>query len=127
MDSIAALPARFERYLPWGMSVAIDLHGCGAEALADPATIRRFVPALIDAIGMRAHGPLMLERFGDGRLEGWTATQFIETSSITVHTDEVGGRCFVDIFSCRVFDPDRAATVALEHFGGSVSLTVLQR
>jgi hypothetical protein len=53
--------------------------------------------------------------------------QFIETSSITVHADEVAGRCFVDVFSCRPFDADLAATVALEHFGGRSLVRVLRR
>ena len=53
--------------------------------------------------------------------------QFIETSSITVHADEVSGRCFVDVFSCKPFDGDRAAAVAVEHFGGTPTLRVLQR
>ena len=83
--------------------------------------------SVIDAIGMRAHGPLMIERFGDGDLEGWSALQFIETSSITIHADEVSGRCFVDVFSCRPFDPDLAAAIAVEHFGGTPTLRVLQR
>jgi S-adenosylmethionine decarboxylase len=114
-------------YTPWGMLAAIDLHGCAFEALADPDSIRAFVPALIAAVGMRAHGPLLLERFGDGDLEGWSAMQFIETSSITVHADEVSGRCFVDVFSCKPFDGDRAAAVAVAHFGGTPTLRVLQR
>lgn len=114
-------------YTPWGMLAAIDLHGCGFGALADPDTIRAFVPALIDAVGMRAHGPLLLERFGDGDLEGWSAMQFIETSSITIHADEVAGRCFVDVFSCRPFDAEHAAAVAVAHFGGTPTLRVLQR
>ena len=53
--------------------------------------------------------------------------QFIETSSVTLHADEVWGRCFVDVFSCRVFDADTAAAVAVEHFGGTPLATVLQR
>ena len=114
-------------YVPWGTLAAIDLHGCSRGRLEDPDTIRRFVPALIDAIAMRAHGPLALERFGDGELEGWSAMQFIETSSITIHADEVSGRCFIDVFSCRSFDAERAADVALEHFGGTLTLRVLSR
>ena len=113
--------------VPWGMLAAIDLHGGDRERLADPETIRRFVPALIDAIGMRAHGPLMIERFGDDELEGWSALQFIETSSITVHADEVFGRCFVDVFSCRPFDPELAAALAVAHFGGTPAVRVLER
>lgn len=85
------------------------------------------MPALIAAIGMRAHGSLMIDRFGDDELEGWSALQFIETSSITVHADEVFGRCFVDVFSCRSFDPGAAAEIAVEHFGGTSSVTVLRR
>ena len=111
----AAVPAA-EAPAPWGMMAAIDLHGCDRTRLEDPETIRHFVPAVIEAIGMRAHGPLMIERFGEGDLEGWSAMQFIETSSITVHADEVSGRCFVDVFSCRAFDPDVAAAIAVAAF-----------
>jgi S-adenosylmethionine/arginine decarboxylase-like enzyme len=115
------------RYAPWGMLAAIDLHGCERSRLADADSIRRFVPAVIDAIGMRAHGALALDRFGDDELEGWSAMQFIETSSITIHADEVCCRCFVDIFSCRPFDADAAATLAVAHFGGAPKVTVLER
>jgi S-adenosylmethionine/arginine decarboxylase-like enzyme len=109
------------------MLAAIDLHGCERHRLADPISIHAFVPSLIEAIGMRAHGPLRLERFGDGQLEGWSAMQFIETSSITIHADEFAGRCFIDVFSCRAFDPEVAAAVAVGQFGGRPTLRVLQR
>ena len=112
---------------PWGMLAAIDLHGCERRRLEDPDSIRAFVPSVIEAIGMRAHGPLLLERFGDGELEGWSAMQFIETSSITVHADEVSGRCFVDVFSCRRFDAEVAAAIAVAHFDGRSTLRVLER
>ena len=109
------------------MMAVIDLRGCERRRLEDPETIRRFVPTVIDAIGMRAHGPLMIERFGEGELEGWSALQFIETSSLTIHTDEFGDRCFIDVFSCKAFDPEQAAAIARQHFGGTARLTVLHR
>jgi S-adenosylmethionine/arginine decarboxylase-like enzyme len=109
------------------MLAAIDLHGCERGRVADPDAIRSFVSAVVDAIGMRAHGPLHLERFGDGELEGWSAMQFIETSSITVHADEFARRCFIDVFSCRAFDADVAAAVAVKHFGGRPTVRVLER
>ena len=114
-------------YAPWGMLAAIDLHGCDRRRLADQHSIRCFVPAVIAAIGMRAHGPLALDRLGDDELEGWSAMQSIEISSITVHADEVWGRCFVDIFSCRRFEADVAAVIAVEHFGSTSTVTVLER
>ena len=112
---------------PWGMLAAINIYNCDKEALADPDSIRRFVDTVVRAIGMRPRGPLALDRFWDGELEGWAAMQFLETSSITVHIDEVWDRCFVDIFSSQAFDPDDAAAVAVEQFGGSATVTVLTR
>jgi hypothetical protein len=57
-------------------------------------------------------------------LEGPSAMQFIETSSITIHADETAGRCFIDVFSCREFDPDAAAEIAVAHFDGRPTLRV---
>jgi S-adenosylmethionine/arginine decarboxylase-like enzyme len=125
--TITPVPGGERAPAPWGLLAAIDLHDADRARLADPDSIRRMVPALVDAIGMQAHGPLMIERFGTGELEGWSALQFIETSSITIHADEVFGRCFVDVFSCRAFDPDVAAAIVVAHFGGTPSVTVLQR
>jgi S-adenosylmethionine/arginine decarboxylase-like enzyme len=120
-----ALPVRASRRKcsPCGVLAAIDLHGCQRSRLVDPNSIRAFVPNVIEAIGMRVHGPLRIERFGNGELEGWSAMQFIETSSIAIHAGEVSGRCFIDVFSCREFDPE----IAVAHFGGRRTLRVLQR
>jgi S-adenosylmethionine/arginine decarboxylase-like enzyme len=98
LESVAA--TRPAPLMPWGMMAVIDLHDCDRAQLADPDAIRRFVPDVIEAIDMVAHGPLRLERFGEGELEGWSAMQFIETSSLTIHADEFSGRCYVDLFSC---------------------------
>jgi S-adenosylmethionine/arginine decarboxylase-like enzyme len=111
----------------WGTLAAIDLHGCESVRLADPDCIRVFVGAMVEAIGMVAHGPLALERFGHGDLEGWSAMQFIQTSTVVVHADEIAGRCFVDVFSCAPFDAELAGAVAVDHFGGTATLTVLPR
>lgn len=127
MSHPCPVPAARPAAAPWGCLAAIDLHGCDCAALADPDALRAFVPAVIAAIDMRAHGPLHLERFGEGDLEGWSAMQFIETSTVVVHADEVAGRCFVDVFSCKPFDPESAAAVAVEHFGGAATVTVLRR
>ena len=129
MHSTTKLPARPTQLAtePWGMLAAVDLHDGDRARLADPDTIRRCVPAVIEAIGMRAHGPLLIERFGVGALEGWSALQFIETSSITVHADETWGRCFIDVFSCKPFAGEKAAALAVIEFGGTAELRVLER
>jgi S-adenosylmethionine/arginine decarboxylase-like enzyme len=128
MTSLAPAPAPPTAALaPWGMMAVIDLHDAHRERLANPETIRMFVSEVVPAIGMVAHGPTLLERFGEGELEGWSAMQFIETSSLTIHADEFGGRCYIDVFSCKSFDPELAAAIAVRYFGGSPKLTVLHR
>jgi S-adenosylmethionine/arginine decarboxylase-like enzyme len=111
----------------WGQHAVIDLHGCDPERLASPAAVRRFFTELVHATGMKAHGPLHIERFGAGELEGLSAVQLIETSSITFHADETGSRAFIDVFSCKLFSAEAAGAVALKYFGGTYVMTVAAR
>lgn len=94
-------------YKPWGKSISIDLFDCDI-SLFQPEPIKEYVQKVISVIDMVAHGPCYVDKFGEGELVGYSAMQFIETSSITVHTDEPGKRCFVDIFSCKDFDEKEA-------------------
>lgn len=59
---------------------------------------------LINLIDMKAHGPLHIEKFGEGDLHGISAMQFIETSSIVMHTDTKNNGIHLNIFSCKDFD-----------------------
>lgn len=48
-------------------------------------------------------------------LKGTSAVQFIKTSSIVIHTLDVTKRVYINIFSCKKFDPSEA-TFITEHF-----------
>lgn len=115
-------------YKPWGKSVSIDLFDCEMEPISNPALIQKYVADVIILINMVAHGPCHIERFGYGELEGYSAMQFIETSSITIHCDEPGKRAFIDIFSCKDFDETSAVQFSKEFFkASSEKHTTLQR
>jgi len=73
-----------------------------------PKKIKEFIIDLCVAIKMKRYGPPMIKRFGEGDLLGHSALQFIETSSITLHFDDTKSRAFIEIFSCKFFDPERA-------------------
>jgi S-adenosylmethionine/arginine decarboxylase-like enzyme len=109
------------------MFAAIDVHDRAWPRFDDPDVIEAFVPTVIEAIGMSAHGPLTVARFGGCERDGWSAMQFIETGWITIHTDALARRCVIDVFSCQHFDPEVVADVALEYFGGRRTVRVLQR
>lgn len=112
----------------WGKSAAIDLHDCTHNRLTDPELLQKFFKELVGVVNMEAHGPCYIDRFGIGDLEGYSAMQFIKTSSIAVHLDEIGNRAFIDIFSCKDFDAKKAKEFSKEFFGAKEStMTVLDR
>lgn len=112
----------------WGKLAAINLRGCDHEKLIDPELIKDFVQKVVKEIGMETHGPCYVERFGAGQLQGYSAMQFIKTSSIALHLDEVGNRAFVDIFSCKEFDAEKAKEFTQKFFtAAEAEMTVIKR
>ena len=101
----------------WGKSASIDLHGCN-DNVSNPEQIREFIVELCKRIKMTRHGDVLIDRFGQGSLEGWSCMQFIETSSITAHFEEQQNpkKAFIDIFSCKDFDETSAAKFCKNFF-----------
>jgi S-adenosylmethionine/arginine decarboxylase-like enzyme len=112
----------------WGKSISLDIHNCNLKTISNPELIEKYVNDVIGEINMVAHGPCHIERFGTGNLEGYSALQFIETSSITVHCDEPEKRAFVDIFSCKDFDEKIVEKFSSDYFEGEIAnSTILVR
>ena len=114
----------------WGKLATIDLQGCN-EYIKQPKRIKDFVEKLCSEINMNRHGPTYIDRFGYGDLEGYSFMQFIETSSITGHFDEQKGSsnlAFIDIFSCKDFDEQKAAKFCKNYFKSThVKVTATKR
>ena len=114
---ISALRLLYKKQQAWGLTASIDLSGCDHELIQSPQAIRNFVKKMIATIGMKTHGPMRLERFAEGHLEGYSVMQFLETSSLTIHFDHmIKDRAFIDIFSCQFFDPNQAEKFAKKYF-----------
>lgn len=114
---ISALRLLYKKQKAWGLTASIDLSGCDHELIQSPKAIKHFVTEMITSINMKTHGPMHLEKFAEGHLEGYSVMQFLETSSLTIHFDHmIGDRAFIDIFSCKFFDPEKAAKFSKEYF-----------
>ena len=115
--NIATLRQSYKKKGAWGLLASIDLAGCDHEMIQSPKAIKKFVAELVDLLKMQAHGPTLVEKFAEGSLEGYSAFQFIETSSIVIHFDDKqGDRAFIDIFSCCFFNPLSAEKFAKKYF-----------
>ncbi len=100
----------------WGVLAIINLHGCDKSSIRNKRKIEQFIKDLCKKINMRPVGSPVIKRCGKGGLEGYSAFQFIETSSITIHFDEAKNRAFIDIFSCKKFSAKKAAEFSREFF-----------
>jgi len=127
--NIAALRQDYKKSGAWGLLASIDLADCDHKLIQSPKTIKRFVAELVSLLKMQAHGPTRIEKFAEGSLEGYSAFQFIETSSIVIHFDDKSGdRAFIDIFSCCFFNPAAADKFAKKYFKARKSkLSILLR
>jgi S-adenosylmethionine decarboxylase len=108
---------------PFGWHLELDLAGCDLDTITSKSGLCRWVTDLCQLIDMKAYGEPWVERFGlaDEKTAGNTLVQLIETSSITGHFAENDGGAYLDIFSCRWFDPDVVIAFTVEYFGGTLA------
>jgi len=103
---------------PWGWHLALNLYDCCPELITSAETIRDYVIKLCDLIQMHRYGDPFIVHFGqDKRVAGYSLVQLIETSSISGHFANESNAAYIDIFSCKKFDPQVAAAFTIEAFG----------
>ena len=104
----------------WGIATAVDVYHCHPSAIRDAEKIRAFVYELCDRIQVKRFGECQVVNFGeDERVAGYSMTQLIETSLVSGHFANATNAAYLDIFSCRYYDPRTVAEFASEFFGGS--------
>lgn len=105
----------------WGLSTAVDLQDCRPETIRDRNHIEAYVIALCKLIGMKRYGDCQIVHFGDGRVAGYSMIQLIETSLISGHFANDTNRAYLDIFSCKGYDPVVVEEFSREFFGARSS------
>ena len=100
----------------WGYHLIINAGRCDPVALRSKETIAQFSKKLVKDIDMIAFGPPRIVRFGYGEQKSYTLVQLIYTSCISAHFAEDSNDIYLDIFSCKPFDPKIAEQVFREFF-----------
>jgi S-adenosylmethionine/arginine decarboxylase-like enzyme len=114
---------------PWGILSCIDLYDCNPETIRDAAKIKQFVAELCVLIDMKRFGETTVVNFGqDEKVAGFSMTQLIETSLISAHFANLTNTTYLDVFSCKWYDSEKAADFAKNFFGAKkVNLQVINR
>ena len=107
----------FERGESWGLWSGIDLHFCDPEMIQSEEAVKDFVKKLCKKIDMKRFGETVVVGFGDDpRVSGFSMTQLIETSLISAHFVNQTNNIFLDVFSCKYYNPKEVAEFAKNFF-----------
>ena len=103
----------------FGAELILDLHDCDAACIRSRRKIDTFVRKLCRRIRMKRYGEPLIEHFGHKNpvTSGYSLVQLIETSCISAHFSEGKNSVYLNIFSCKPFDPADAAKFCKEYFG----------
>lgn len=107
----------------WGISSSIDIYDCDPETIRNADKIRQFVVELCDLIEMKRFGETTVINFGeDERVAGYSMVQLIETSLISAHFANMSNTTYLDVFSCKPYDPCVVKEFAMKFFKGSKAI-----
>lgn len=110
----------------WGLEVQIDLTGCNPDSIRDKELIKDFVVELCDLIDMKRFGECTVVHFGeDEKVAGYSMTQLIETSLISAHFANLTNAAYINVFSCKDFDPEVVENFCCEYFKAEDSNSVV--
>lgn len=109
----------------YGAELIIDLKDCDVSKFTREE-ITVYMEGLCDLIDMERCDLHFWDDFDvpegeketEPHLKGTSAIQFITTSNITIHTLDLLGEVYVNIFSCKDFDSKKAADFTLSFFDG---------
>jgi len=100
----------------WGKHLILDAAGCSPKRIGCPIIIGNFTRELVKRIDMKAYGDPQIIMFGTGNKKGYTLIQLIETSNIAAHFVEENNSMYLDVFSCKDFDPEIVTKTVREYF-----------
>jgi S-adenosylmethionine/arginine decarboxylase-like enzyme len=107
----------------WGLSASVDLQDCNPATIRNRKKIQAYVVSLCELIGMKRYGDCQIIHFGEGRVAGYSMVQLIETSLISGHFANDTNRAYLDIFSCKGYDPAVVEEFTKKFFGARSSTT----
>ncbi len=116
---MADIREQYEKENAWGLLSSIDIYDCNPDKIKSKEAIIEYVSRLCQLIDMKQYGEPIVVHFGKGQTEGFSLVQLIETSLISGHFANESNRAFIDIFSCKPYDPEKAAEFSKDFFDGS--------
>jgi S-adenosylmethionine/arginine decarboxylase-like enzyme len=99
----------------WGYHLVLDMGGC-SDAINDVQTVGKFLKELVADLDMHALGAPVVVYVDTPEGKGVSAVQIITTSTITFHGDDKGKAVYLDVFSCKHYEPNVVFALVKKYF-----------
>jgi S-adenosylmethionine/arginine decarboxylase-like enzyme len=99
----------------WGYHLILDVSDCNQD-VDNPSVVAAFLKEMVEVLKMVAVGEPLVHQFTDPRGRGTSGVQIITTSSLTFHSDDVDWAAYIDVFSCKQFEPQVAIDLTVKYF-----------
>lgn len=107
----------YKKNKSWGIITSIDLHSCDPAYIRDAKKIKLFVVRLCRFIRATKFRECTIVHFGKRKeVAGYSMVQLIESSLVSGHFANESNNAYVDIFSCKYYDPRGAAEFSKKFF-----------
>ncbi len=104
----------------WALYTSVDIHNCYPDYIRDKEIIRQYILQLSGLLNMKCFGETQILSLGtEEKCNGCSVTQFIESSLISGHFAYTSNNAYIDIFSCKYYDPEVVSHFTLSYFKGS--------
>jgi S-adenosylmethionine/arginine decarboxylase-like enzyme len=114
---MARKPLSRPNVAPWGLLTSLDLYSCNSGTIRSAERIRQYVVELCELISMKRFGECQVVHFGEEeRVAGYSMVQLIETSLISGHFANLTNNAYIDVFSCKPYDPHRVGDFSRKYF-----------
>jgi S-adenosylmethionine/arginine decarboxylase-like enzyme len=110
----------------WGLMSSLDIKNCNPDIIRSAEAIKDYVIQLCDLIEMKRFQDTTVVNFGeDEKVAGYSMVQLIETSLISGHFANLTNAAYIDVFSCKIYDPYVAAEFTRKFFQASDAAVTL--
>jgi len=107
----------FKNWDFWGVASSVDVYWCDPELIRNSDYIKKYVKDLCILIDMKRFWDTEVVHFWEDEKVAWfSMTQLIETSLISGHFANDTNAAYMDIFSCKYYDPLIMADFTLKFF-----------
>ena len=102
----------------FGKELIMDLYDCDLGIISSKKKIQEYSEKLCRLIKVKRYGKPFIKRFGLNKdfTAGYSLAQMIETSLVSGHFSEHWRSCYINIFSCKDYNQEKAVVFTKKFF-----------